>query len=115
MSTSQTQLVALAVNGDVFLVVALEILDRGMCFCRICQQSSRPSGSLTEDQCAGTVPIARDRLGLNRDLGAKLLGNTVEKEAGNPQVVTHLNAPKDVASYMGYTALYALRRSTLEA
>lgn len=31
-------------------------------------------------------------LGLDRDLGAELLGNTVEQEPSEPEVVTHLNA-----------------------
>lgn len=30
-------------------------------------------------------------LGLDRDLGAKLLGNTVQQEPSEPEVITHLN------------------------
>lgn len=41
---------------------------------------------------AGTVPVTRDWLRLDRDLGAELLSDTVEQEPGEPEVVTHLNA-----------------------
>lgn len=38
-----------------------------------------------------TVPVARNRLGVDGDLGAELLGNAVQKESGKPEVVTHLD------------------------
>lgn len=38
-----------------------------------------------------TIPVTRDRLGLERDLGTKFLGNTVKEETGHPELITHLN------------------------
>lgn len=38
-----------------------------------------------------TVPVARDGLGLDRDLGTEFFGDTVEKEPSHPKLVTHLN------------------------
>jgi hypothetical protein len=41
---------------------------------------------------ASTVPIALERLGVERDLDTPLLGNTDKEEARHPEVVTHSNA-----------------------
>jgi hypothetical protein len=43
------------------------------------------------NKLTGTVPVTRDGLGLQGHLGAELFSDTVEKETGDPQVVTHLD------------------------
>lgn len=40
---------------------------------------------------ASTVPVTGHGLGVHRDAGAKDLGDTVEKETGDPKFVTHCN------------------------
>jgi len=40
----------------------------------------------------GTVPLALDGLGLERDADTEFLSNTVENETGHPEVVTHVDA-----------------------
>jgi hypothetical protein len=37
----------------------------------------------------GTVPVTLDGLGLEGDADTELLSDTVEDEAGHPEVVTH--------------------------
>lgn len=39
-----------------------------------------------------TVPVARDGLGLDGDLGTEFLGDAVKEEAGHPQLITHLDS-----------------------
>ena len=41
---------------------------------------------------ARAVPVAGDRLGIDRHLGRELLGYAVQKEARQPQLVAHLDA-----------------------
>lgn len=40
---------------------------------------------------SGTIPVTGNGLGVDRHLGSKVLGNTVENEAGDPEVVPHLD------------------------
>ena len=41
---------------------------------------------------AGAVPVPRDGLGVEGDDDAEVLGHTVEDEAGDPQMVAHVDA-----------------------
>lgn len=41
---------------------------------------------------AGAVPLAREGLGVERDLDAPLLADADEEEAGHPKVVTHVDS-----------------------
>lgn len=90
MSAGKTGLVALAVDEDVLLVAALKLLDGSLDVLHATLDTHLLAGEVAVQ--TGTVPVTRDGLGVDRDLGAKLLGDAVEKEAGHPEVVTHLNA-----------------------
>ena len=41
---------------------------------------------------SGAVPLARNRLRVERDLHAVVLGDTVEKESRQPQLIAHLDS-----------------------
>lgn len=41
---------------------------------------------------AGSIPVARDRLGVERDDNTELLGDTVQDVAGHPKMVTTLDS-----------------------
>lgn len=89
MSTGQTLLVALTVDGNVLQVAALELLDGGLNVLHatlLTHLLGREVGVET-----GTVPVTGHGLGVDRDLGAELLSDAVEEETGEPEVVTHLN------------------------
>lgn len=90
MAAGETELVVVAVLLDALDVVRLELLE-----------GSLDVGHATFDTHllgrdvgvqAGAVPVAGDGLGVPRDLGAKVLRNTGEEEAGDPEVVTHVDA-----------------------
>lgn len=82
MLAGKTLVVALSVDGNVLHVAALELLDGGLDVLHATLDThllGREVGVET-----GTVPVAGDGLGVERDLGAELLGHAVEEEAGHP-------------------------------
>lgn len=90
VTAGETFLVALAVHGNVLDVARLELLHGrldGLHAAVGTGASGRHVGVQTR-----AVPVAGDRLGVERDLGAKLFGDTVQQETRNPQVVAHLDA-----------------------
>lgn len=86
MGTGHTLVVAFSVDLDVLNVTLLELLHR---FLNVLHATigthllGRDIGVET-----GTVPITRDRLGLECHLGAKFFGDTVEEPSGNPELIT---------------------------
>lgn len=90
MAASETLLVALAVDGNVLLVTALELLDGSLNVLHATLNTHLLGGEVGVE--TGTVPVTGDGLGLNGDLGAELLGNAGQEEASEPEVVAHLNA-----------------------
>jgi len=87
VAARETQRVVLAVDGDVLLVAALELLDRGLDVLHAARLAHVRRREVAVE--AGAVPVAWDRLGVEGDLGAELLGDAVEQETGDPEVVTH--------------------------
>lgn len=90
MAAREALLVALAVDGNVLGVAALELLDGGLDVLHAALLAHLDGREVGVQ--AGAVPVAGDGLGVERDLGAELLGDAVEEEAGEPEVVAHLNA-----------------------
>jgi hypothetical protein len=70
-------------------VAALELLDGGLNVLHATLLAHLLGGEVGVQ--TSTVPVTGHGLGLDRDLGAELLGDTIQQEAGQPEVVTHLN------------------------
>jgi hypothetical protein len=86
VGTSHTQLVTLAVDLDVFNMTLLKLLHG---FFNVFHSTilthllGRDVGVET-----GTVPVTRDRLGLEGDDDTEFFGDTVEEPSGDPELVT---------------------------
>ena len=89
MATSKASLVTLAVDLDVLDVTALKLLDGSLDVLHAALLAHLLGGEVAVE--TGTVPVTGDRLGVDGDLGAELLGDAVEKEAGEPEVIAHLD------------------------
>lgn len=87
VTAGQTHGVVLAVHGDMLLVAALELLDRGLDVLHATGLAHRLAGEVAVQ--TSSVPVAGDGLGVERDLGTELLGDAVEEETCAPEVVTH--------------------------
>jgi hypothetical protein len=90
VTTGETELVALTVDGNVLDVTGLQLLHGGLNVLHATigtRLRGRDVGVQT-----GTVPVPGDGLGVEGDLSPKLLGDTVEQETGHPEVIAHLNA-----------------------
>jgi hypothetical protein len=87
VTTSETQGIVVTVNGDVLLVPLGELFDGSLNVLHAAGLAHNLSGNIGVK--AGTVPVTRDRLGVERDLDTELLSNPVEKVPGHPKLVTH--------------------------
>ena len=87
VSTGHAEGVVGAVDFDVLLVAFLEPLDRRLDVLH----AARIAHLLGRDVRVetGAVPVARDGLGVERNLGAEFLSDAVEKETSHPEMVTH--------------------------
>lgn len=90
VSAGETLLVVLAVDSDVLGVPCAELLDGSLDELHAALCAHVLGGEVGVE--AGTVPVARDGLRVDRHLGAELLSDAVEQESSEPEVVTHLNA-----------------------
>jgi len=85
--SSQPQLVIFTINGDVFHMLLREFLDG-------CLDGLHSSG-LTHGfggevgVAAGTVPVALERLGVERNFDTPFFGHTGEQKAGHPEMIAH--------------------------
>lgn len=83
----QTEVVVLAVNGDVVIVPLRELLNSSL--------DRLHASGLTHllgrivGVASGTVPVALERLRVEGDLDIPLLGNAYKEVAGHPEVVAH--------------------------
>lgn len=84
---SQTLPVALSIYSNVLFVALLELLHGGFDVLHSALLAHFLGGDVGVK--TGTVPVARDRLGAEGDLGAKLFGNAGKKETSHPQLVTN--------------------------
>ena len=87
MTTGETEVVVLAVNSDVLVVPLGELLDGGFDSLDTSRLTHRLGGVVGVG--TGAVPVTLERLGVEGDLDAPLLGDTHEEVAGHPEVVTH--------------------------
>jgi hypothetical protein len=90
VTASKTKGIVLSVNCNVLLMATLKLLDGSLDILH----AARLAHILTREVAVKTssVPVTRNWLGVERDLGAKLLSNAVKKETGKPKVITQLNA-----------------------
>lgn len=90
VSTSQSHVVVLAVDGNVLLVSGRKLLDGSLNVLHSTGLSHRLGRHV--GVAAGAVPVALQGLGVERDLDAKLLGHSVQQVSGHPQLVGHGDA-----------------------
>lgn len=88
--SSQSHVVVLAVHLDVLGVALAELLNCGLDGLHATLLSHRLRRVV--GVAAGTVPVAWDGLGVERDLDTPLLSNSNEEVSRNDKVVTHLDA-----------------------
>ena len=87
MTASETEIIVLAVDGDVLVVTLAQLLDRRL--------NVLHSSGLTHSLggvvgvASGAVPVTLERLGVEGDLDAPLFGYTDKEVSGHPEVVTH--------------------------
>ena len=87
MAAGETEVVVLAVHSDVLVVPLRELLDGSL--------NSLHAAGLTHLLCrvvgvaASTIPVALERLGVEGNLDAPLLGYTNEKVTRHPKVIAH--------------------------
>jgi hypothetical protein len=87
MSASKAKGVVLSVDCNVLLVAALELLDSSLDVLHASLDAHLLGGEVAVK--ASSVPVTWNWLGVERDLGTELFGNTVQKETGKPEVVPH--------------------------
>ena len=90
VATGETLLVTLTVDGDVLNVAGLELLHDGLNNLHTTIGTSGVGGDVGVK--TGTVPLTLDGLGVEGDADTKLFSDTVEKETGHPEVITHIDA-----------------------
>lgn len=87
MTTSETELVVLAVNSDVLVVPLRQLLNS-----RVDSLDSSGFTHLLSAEvgvATSTVPVTLEGFGVEGDLDTPLLGDTDEEVTGHPEVVTH--------------------------
>jgi len=89
MSASKTKGVVLSVDRNVLLVATLKLLDSSLNMLHATFLAHLLGGEVAVK--TSSVPITWDWLRVERDLGTELFSDTVEKETGQPEVVTQLN------------------------
>ena len=89
VATSETHVVVVSVNSDVFVVFLGELFDSSL---NVLHTTLFTHRSGTEVGVASTtVPVTGQRLGVEGNLDAPLLGEADEEVAGHPEVVSHLD------------------------
>jgi hypothetical protein len=90
VTTSQSEVVILSVDSDVLVVSLGKLLNGSLDSLHSTRLTHLLSGVVGVAPC--TVPVTRQRLGVEADLDAPLFSNADEEEASHPEVVTHVNA-----------------------
>ena len=89
VTTAQAQLVVLAVDGDVLVVLFGELLDGGLDSLDTALLPHRLGGVV--GVAAGTVPVTGQGLGVEGHLDVELFGDAGEEESGHPEMVSHVD------------------------
>lgn len=87
VTSSQTLIVALSVHGNVLFVALLEFLHGRFDVLHPTFLAHLLGGDVAVK--TGTVPVTRDRLRVEGDLGAELFSNAVKEESSHPQVIAN--------------------------
>lgn len=87
MSAGETEGVVLTIDGNVLLVTTFKLLDGSLNVLHTALLSHLLRREVAVK--TGTIPVARDWLGVEGDLCAELLGNAVKEETCEPELVTH--------------------------
>jgi hypothetical protein len=95
---SETKSVVLAIDSDVLLVAALELLDACLNVLHTTWITHLLAGEVAME--TSPVPVTGNWLGVESDLGTEFFRNAVEEESSDPEVVTHCRilacfAPRD--------------------
>ena len=75
------------VDGNVFHVAALELLDSSLDVLHATLDTHLLGGEVAVETSA--VPVTGNGLRVDGDLGTEVLSDTAEQVAGHPEVVTH--------------------------
>ena len=100
-----------AVHLDVLLATLLELLDGGLDVLRVAELAHFLGQAIGVE--ADAVPVARKGFWVVGDLGVKLLGDAVQEETSEPEVITHCD-PSPSTSRSGDEGSSSLQR-TLDA
>lgn len=87
MCTSHAVGIAFTVDLDVLSMALLKLLHRLFNVFHATFFTHLLGGDVGVETSA--VPVTRDGLGSEGDLGAEFFGNTVEKPSRNPELITH--------------------------
>jgi hypothetical protein len=87
VSSSQPEVVILAINSNVLIMPLSKLLYRSFNGLHASRLAHLLGGVVSVTTC--TVPVTLERLGMEGDLDAPLLGNTNQEITGHPEVVTH--------------------------
>ena len=87
VAAGEALLVVLAVDGNVLAVAGAELGDGRLDVLHAALGAHLLGGEVGVQ--ARAVPVAGDGLGVDRDLDAEVLGDAVEEEAGQPELVAH--------------------------
>lgn len=87
MAASETEVIVLAVHGDVLIVPLGQLLDRS--FNRLDTSGLTHLLGAEVGVAASTVPVAGERFRVEGHLDTPLLGDTDEEVACHPEVVAH--------------------------
>lgn len=90
MSTGETHVIVFTIDSNVLVMPVAELFDGSLDVLDSSGFSHRLGGVV--GVAASTVPVTGERLGVEGNLDAPLLGNTDEKVAGHPEVVAHGDA-----------------------
>ena len=89
VATSETHVVVLSVDKDVFVVLLGEFFDGSLDDLHTALDTH--GGGTEVSVTSGTVPVTGQRLGVEGNLDTPLLGKADEEVTGHPEVVTHLD------------------------
>lgn len=89
MASGEPHVIVLSVDSDVLVVLLGELFDSGLDVLHTALLTHFKGTEVCVT--SSTVPVASQRLGVEGDLDAPLLGKANEEVAGHPEVITHLN------------------------
>ena len=87
MAAGETLVVVLAIDGDVLEMSLAELLDSSLNVLHAALNAHILGGEVAVH--AGTVPVAGDGLGVERDLSTEVFGNAGHQVASDPEIITH--------------------------